>query len=125
MNNAVTIAGNLGRDIEVKHSAAGNAVASFSVAVSRKRGEETETTWVRCVAFGELAENLAGVAHKGTRVIVSGRLQESRWTDKEGSERVTLELVADEAGPSMRWAQRGSGGLPSGMSQDAVNDEPF
>jgi single-strand DNA-binding protein len=118
--NQITIAGNTGNDIELRIANSGTSIASFSVAVNRKRGEETDTTWFRVVAFGEMAENLTEVA-KGTRVIVTGRMSESRWTDADGNERRTMEILADEVGPSLRWKPRGSAG-----GSDAFGEEtPF
>lgn len=106
--NLLTIAGNLTRDPEIRYTQSGVAKASFGVAVARRRkkGDEwiEETTFVDVVCWRDLAEHVAESLHKGDRIMVSGRLDQRTWTDREGKERQAVELVADEAGPSLRWA---------------------
>lgn len=103
--NTIHLTGNLGSDIEARQSGAGTAFASFSIAVNRKVKDEVQTTWIRCVAFGDLATNLDGLG-KGARLMVEGRLSESTYTDKDGNERKNIELLLDDAGISQRFAQR-------------------
>ena len=105
MNN--TYIGRLGRDIELR-AAGSTTVANFSIAMNRKVKGEDQTTWLRVVAFGELAENLAAAAGKGDRVIIVGDLQENSWTDREGNERKTIELIANDGGVALRWSRGGS-----------------
>lgn len=94
--NVVTIAGNIGRDAEVRHTNSGDAVASFSVADSP--GKDKPTIWWRCSLWGKRAEALGQYLTKGSRVTVTGRATERTWTDKEGQERTTLEInVSDVA----------------------------
>lgn len=109
MNGAeLTIVGALGRDFELRYTTGGRAVANTSVASSRryKKGDEwvEDTVWMPIVCWGELAENACASLAKGTRVIVSGRLQQRQWETDEGEKRSVIELVADEVGPSLRWA---------------------
>lgn len=99
--------GNLTRDIELRYAASGTALASFGLAVNRRKkvGDqyEDETSYLKCVAFGSLAENLAQSADKGSRVIVAGYLKQNDWTDKDGNERHELELVVNDAGLELRF----------------------
>jgi single-strand DNA-binding protein len=106
--NSVTVVGNLTRDPELRYTTSGRGVASFGLAVNRRyqqNGEWQEvTSFFNVVAWGDLGENLAASVEKGARVIVTGRL-EQRSYEKDGEKKSIVEIVADEAGPSLRWAQ--------------------
>lgn len=106
--NSITIAGTLGRDPELRYVASGRAVANFSVAVSRRYQVNNEwqeqTSWVNVTCWGDMAENVGASLTKGARVIVSGRL-ETREYEKDGQKRTATDLIADEIGPSLRWAR--------------------
>lgn len=107
--NTVTIVGNLTRDVELKFTASGMAVANFGVAVNNRRknssGEyEDDTSFFDVSCFGSMAENLAESATRGTRVVVTGRMEQRSWETKEGDKRSKVEVIADEVGPSLRWA---------------------
>jgi len=97
-----TIVGNLGRDPESKFLASGDAVCNFSVAVTeswkdKASGDKKEqTTWYRCNAFGKLAEICGQYLKKGSQVLVSGKMQSRKWSDKDGQERESWELKADQ-----------------------------
>ncbi len=98
----ITIAGNVGKDVEVQYGkTSGMAYATMNVAVSRKVKDKFESDWYTVRVFGEMAE-ACGEIKKGERVIVSGRLQLSEWTDKTGAKRLSVELMADEVGRSIR-----------------------
>ena len=107
MSTQVTVIGNLTREIELRYAASGTALASFGLASNRrkKNGDqwEDETSYIKCVAFQTLAENIAASADKGTRLIVSGYLKQNDWVDKEGTERRELELVVNDAGLELRF----------------------
>jgi single-strand DNA-binding protein len=107
MSTQVTVIGNLTRAIELRYSASGTALASFGLASNRrkKNGDqwEDETSYIKCVAFQTLAENIAASADKGSRLIVSGYLKQNDWTDKDGNERRELELVVNDAGLELRF----------------------
>jgi single-strand DNA-binding protein len=97
----VTILGNVGRDPEVRYSSNGNAIASLSIATSRKwksqdgeRHEETE--WHRLTAFGRQAEVLGEYVRKGNRLFVTGYLKTQKWTDNDGIERYTTGVVVEQ-----------------------------
>lgn len=107
----VTVVGNLTADPEVKYSAAGKAWARFTVAQTPRKYDQAAGRWVdgdtlfmRCTAFGPIAENAANSLAKGQRVIAVGKLRQSEWTAQDGSKRTAIELVADEVGPSLQWA---------------------
>jgi single-strand DNA-binding protein len=105
----ITVVGNLTRDPELRFTPGGKAVANLGVAINRRyqvNGEWTEkVSFYTVVAWDTLAENCAASFQKGTRVIVTGRIENRDWEDKDGNKRVTTEIVADDIGPSMRWAQ--------------------
>ena len=100
--NKVIIVGNLGADPDSKSMPSGNMVANFSVATSeswndRDTGERQEKTeWHRVVFFNRLAEIAAQYLKKGSQVYVEGKLQTRKWEDKEGNERWTTEVVANQ-----------------------------
>ena len=145
--NKVQIIGNLGQDPEMRFTANGRAVSTFSVAVNRsyttsegERREETE--WVRVVAWARLAELVSQYLTKGRLVYVEGRMQTRQWDDKEGQRRYTTEVVAqdiqfldrgDSPGVDQQSSQSGqsanASGAPSGGAAptDGVdpNDLPF
>lgn len=101
----ITVTGNLTRDPEIKFGSTGNAFVNFSIAVGRKDKDGNEhTSFFDVTAFGTVAENVGNSLAKGNRVIVSGRMEQSKWTDKEGNERTTFKLIADEVGASLRFA---------------------
>jgi single-strand DNA-binding protein len=108
-DSTVTIVGGLTRDPELRFTGNGRAVASLAVAVSRRyqvNGEwKEDTSYFDVVAWGDLGENAAASLQKGTRVIVTGRLEQRRYETREGDKRSAVEIVADEIGPSLRWAR--------------------
>lgn len=106
-SNDITVAGGLTRDPELRYGAGGGAVAPFSIACGRryqKNGEWVEdTSFFDCVAFGALGEHVAASLRKGDRVIVSGRLEQQTWDDRDGNKRSKLQVIADEVGASLKW----------------------
>jgi single-strand DNA-binding protein len=98
---AVSFAGNLTDDPEVRYTDSGIARAMFRVAVSGRR--EQEASFFTVVVWRDQAEHAAQSLAKGSRVVVVGRLQRT-WTTEDGSARQVVEVVADELGPSLRWA---------------------
>jgi single-strand DNA-binding protein len=99
---AVSFAGNLTDQPELRHTEAGIARAMFRVAVSGRR--EQEASFFTVVVWRDQAERAAVSLSKGSRVVVVGRIQQRAWTAEDGSARSTVEVVADELGPSLRWA---------------------
>lgn len=108
-DNTVTIVGNVTRAPELTFTSGGKPKAEFSVAVNRRYQVNNEwqeqTSFFNVVAWGLSAENAAITLDKGTRVIVSGRLEQRTWEDKNtGQNRSAVEIVADDFGPSLKWA---------------------
>ena len=120
--NKAIIVGNLGRDPEVRYSASGNAIANVTVATTdswkdRQSGERQERTeWHRVVFFNRLAEIVAEYLKKGSQVFIEGRIQTRKWEDKDGNERWTTEIVANEM---QMLGSRGGGGMQSGPADDS------
>lgn len=106
--NTVTLVGNLTRDPELRFTTGGRGVASFGLAVNRRyqqNGEwQDQTSYFNIVAWGQMGENAAATLTKGMRVMVTGRLEQREYTTREGDKRSTIEINADEIGPSLRWA---------------------
>jgi single-strand DNA-binding protein len=108
--NTITIVGNATRDPELRFTASGQARASFGVAVNRRWQNRQTNEWEESVSYfnvncwRELAENVAESVHKGTRVVVSGRLEQRSWETQDGEKRSVIEIEADEIGPSLRYA---------------------
>ena len=98
--NKVILMGNLTRDIELRHTQSGMAIAKFGMAINRKTssqsGEAKESTcFVDLTAFGKSAELLNQYVHKGSPLFVEGRLEYSTWEAKEGGKRSKLEVVVE------------------------------
>jgi single-strand DNA-binding protein len=112
--NKVIIVGNLGRDPETRYMPNGEAVTNIAVATAEKwtdkaSGDKKEVTeWHRIVMFRKLAEIAGQYLKKGSQVYIEGRLQTRKWTDKEGVERYTTEIIADTM--QMLGSRQGAGG---------------
>lgn len=110
MSNNVNLIGNVTRDPELRFTASGQAVASFGLAVNRRWQNRQTQEWEEAVSYfdivcwRELAENVAESITKGTRLIVTGRLEQRSWDTENGEKRSKVEVQADEVGPSLRWA---------------------
>lgn len=100
--NKVILVGNLGKDPEVRYLPSGEAVANITLATTdtwkdKASGDKKEATeWHRVAFFGRLAEIVGQYLKKGRQVYVEGSLRTRKWTDKEGQERYTTEIVASE-----------------------------
>jgi len=94
--NVCTLSGNIGRDAELRHTASGDAVAGWSLAVSTGSRDKPETMWVDCVIYGKRAESLAQYMVKGTKIVASGRLTQRSYTTKAGEARTGLQLSVDQ-----------------------------
>ena len=98
--NKVILVGNLGRDIELRYTPGGTAVATLSLATTEvwndKSGQRQEKTeWHRVVMWGKTAETLAEYLLKGRQIYVEGRLQTRQWDDRDGKKRYTTEIRSD------------------------------
>jgi single-strand DNA-binding protein len=139
VDNNVSIAGNLVADPELRYTKGGAAISSLRVAVNRrwnKNGEwEEETSFFDVTAWAQIAENCAETLTKGMRVVVTGRLEEQRWEDKETQEpRRKIVIIADEVTPSLRWAtaevtkqhgKAGGGQKKAPVGGPVTEEEPF
>ena len=93
---SVTLVGHLGRDVDTKCLSDGTTVANFSIATSRKRGGNEVTTWWRAALFGKRADVLAQYARKGDPLLIQGEPFMRTYTDKDGSERQSLEVAVSD-----------------------------
>ena len=96
INNTVLV-GRLTKDVELKYSQTGTAVARFNLAVNRqfKKDGQPDADFISCVAFGKTAENLANFMRKGSQIGVTGRIQTGSYDDKDGKRVYTTDVVAD------------------------------
>src|SRR3954447_21971472 len=120
----ITVVGNVTDDPELRFTPAGAAVANFTVASTPRSFDRQSNEWkdgdtlfLRCSVWRQAAENVAESLHRGTPVIVQGRLKQRSYETREGEKRTVVELEVDEVGPSLRFAtakvaktSRGSGG---------------
>ena len=124
--NKVIIVGNLGRDPETRYMPNGDAVTNIAVATSeswkdKNTGEKKELTeWHRITFYRKLAEIAGQYLRKGSSVYVEGRLQTRKWTDKDGVERYTTEIIAD----TMQMLGGRSTGGSAGMDDDYGSSAP-
>jgi single-strand DNA-binding protein len=121
--NKVIIVGNLGRDPEIRYMPSGDAIANIAVATSykskdRNSGEQKELTeWHRISFFGRMAEIVGQYLKKGSSVYVEGRLQTRKYTDKDGVERYSTDIVAENM--QMLGGRQGMGGDASYGGDDS------
>ena len=100
--NKVILVGNLGKDPEIRYSPSGAAIANITIATSegwkdKQTGEMKEKTeWHKIVAFQRLAEIMGEYLRKGSQVYIEGKLQTRKWQDKDGQDRYTTEIIANE-----------------------------
>ena len=133
MLNHIVLMGRLTKDPELRRTASGVAVASFSIAVDRDFGKtengDRETDFIDIVAWRQTAEFVSKYFSKGRMAVVSGRLQIRSWTDKEGNKRRNAEVVADNVyfGDSKRDNDQAQGGYtaPAPSSFAAPYSEPY
>ena len=108
--NNVTLVGNITRDPELRFTPTGQATATFGLAVNRRWQNRQTQEWEEATSFfdvvcwREMAENASESLSRGARIIVAGRLEQRSWETQEGEKRSKIEVVADEVGPSIRWA---------------------
>jgi single-strand DNA-binding protein len=107
--NNITLVGNLTRDPELRFTPSGQPLAQFGMAVNRRwqnrQGEwQEDTSFFNVVVWGDHGENASDSLGKGDRVIVTGRLDQRSWETEQGEKRSVIEVIADEVGPSLRWA---------------------
>lgn len=142
-DNSVTVIGNLTREPELRYTNAGRGMAQFGIAVNRRwqnrqSGEwEEQVSFFNVTAWGDLGENCAASLTKGSRVIINGRLEQRSYETQQGEKRSVVEIIADEVGPSLRWAQAtvvrnertggdggGQGGGQGSSGKPVTNEDP-
>jgi single-strand DNA-binding protein len=108
--NSITISGNITREPEMRYTPSGISKVTFGVAVNRSwRNQQTQewdeqTSFFNVVAWRQLAENASASLAKGSRVVVSGRLEQRSWETEAGEKRSIVEIVADDIAASLRFA---------------------
>lgn len=144
--NTMTVVGNLTRDPELKFvKGSGQAFARFSVAdnyswPSKNGGDrESKVSYIDCIVWGAIAENIVESLGKGDRVIVVGRIDQQSWETEDGERRNKLELDVDAIGPDLRFAtaevskvssgdsrpRSGGGRRDTAQTKYADDEEPF
>ena len=136
--NSVTLVGNITRDPELRFTPSGQATVTFGLAVNRRWQNRQTQEWEEATSFfdvvcwREMAENASESLARGSRVIVVGRLEQRSWETPEGDKRSKIEVVADEIGPSLRWAtasvtkneRRGGGEAPMAAASARASAPP-
>ena len=146
-DNTVILVGNITRDPELRYTSGGQANTTFGLAVNRRWQNRQTQEWEERVSFfnvvcwREMAENVAESLAKGSRIVVTGRLDQRSWETQDGDKRSKVEIVADEVAPSLRWANAtvtrnerrdadgprgggGGGGGGGGSSQPPPRNDP-
>jgi single-strand DNA-binding protein len=125
--NSITIAGQLGKDSELRHLPNGDPVCSFSVA--DQQGKNKPTIWWNCSLFGKRAESLQQYLFKGQKVTICGSVSERDWTDKEGNKRKSIDVRVNEidlqGNKQSSNEQNFSATTPANKSVDFDQDIPF
>ncbi len=138
--NKVIVVGNLGQDPDTRYMPSGSAVTNITIATNeswkdKQTGEQKDRTeWHKVAMFGRLAEIAAEYLRKGSQVYIEGKLRTRKWQDKQGNDRYTTEIVADEM--QMLGGRGGAGAPmsdqgpppsppPQGSSDDFDDDIPF
>jgi len=126
--NTITVSGNVTRDPELRFTPSGAGVASFSVAVNRSWQNRQTQEWEEQTSFfdvkcwAQLGQNVSDTLAKGSRVVVSGRLEQRSWETEQGEKRYAFEIVADDVAVSLQYAtaeitkneRREADGAPAG-----------
>lgn len=129
--NKVILVGNLGADPETRYMPSGSAVTNLSVATSeqwkdKQSGEQKERTeWHKVAMFNRLAEIAAEYLRKGSQVYIEGKLRTRKWQDRDGKDRWTTEIIADEM--QMLGGRGGGGGsapMSSGSGTSSAPPQP-
>ena len=123
--NKVILMGNLTRDVEVRTTASGQSVANFSLAISRSwRGQDgqqqDQTSFINCVAWGKVGDIIAQYVHKGSPLLVSGRLDQRSYQDKDGNKRSAVEVVVEDF--NFVGSGRSDNSSPSAPSSNQSNN---
>lgn len=126
--NKVILVGNLGADPETRYMPSGSAVTNLSIATSeswkdKQSGEQKERTeWHKVAMFNRLAEIAAEYLRKGSQVYIEGKLRTRKWQDRDGNDRWTTEVIADEM--QMLGGRGGGGSAPMSSGQGSSSAPP-
>ena len=125
--NKVIVVGNLGQDPETRYMPSGSAVTNLRIATNeswkdKQTGEQKDRTeWHSVAMFGRLAEIAAEYLRKGSQVYIEGKLRTRKWQDKDGNDRYTTEIIADEM---QMLGSRSGGGAPAMSDAPPVSAPP-
>ena len=125
--NKVILMGNLARDPEISYSQSSNlAIARFAIAVNRRfaREGETDVDFFNCTAFGKTAEFVEKYFHKGSRMLLSGRVENDNYTNKNGEKVYSVRIVVDDVEFAERKNSDGGNGGNYGGGQGGGNPMP-
>ncbi len=127
--NKVILVGNLGKDPELKYTPSGVAVTNFSIATSenykdRDGNRQTKTEWHNIVAWRQLAEICGKYLHKGKQIYIEGKITTRKWQDRDGNDRYTTEIVADQMQMLGRAGEDSGGGSNSASGGGYQNPQP-
>jgi len=139
IDNSVTVTGNTTREPELRFTPSGQAVTNFGIAVNRRWQNRQTQEWEEKVSFfdvtcwSQMAENVARSLSKGTRVTITGRLDQRSWETQDGEKRSKVEIVADDIATSLKWAtatverneRPGMVQAPASAPAYNTNEEPF
>jgi len=131
MVNKVILIGNLGADPELRYTQSGTAVATLSLATSRKWKDKEgnmndETEWHRVIVWAATAEFCGNYLSKGSKIYVEGRLQTRKWQDQSGNDKYTTEIIANSVqNLTPRSSDGGGVGGGGGFSEPPLPPEPF
>lgn len=139
--NKAILMGNLTRDVEVRTTASGQSVANFSLAISRSwRGQDgqqqDQTSFINCVAWGKVGDIIAQYVHKGSPLLVSGRLDQRSYQDKDGNKRSAVEVVvedfnfvssgrSDNSSPSASSSNQSTNSKSQDVVIEDIDDKPI
>jgi len=136
--NKIMLIGNLGKDPDMSYTTSGTAVTKFTLAVRRRLGKSAsgerkeDTDWFNIVAWNQLAETCNTYLKKGQKVFVEGRLEQRRYTDKNGAERTAIDVIINDMEMLTPKSQQSSGSSSGGdnfLSNDDslgdLDDHPF
>jgi single-strand DNA-binding protein len=110
-NNTITVVGNVTREPELRFTANGRSQLTLGLAVNHRYPDRSrpgewveETSFFNVVCWADLAENVSSSVQKGSRILVMGRLRQRSWETDNNEKRSVVEIIAEEVGPSLRWA---------------------
>jgi len=128
---AVTIVGNITRDPDLKFTGSGLAMCTFGLAVNNRKKDERgewvdgDPSFYDVVCWRQLAENVTESLHKGTSVIVVGKLRQRSWETDDGTKRSKVEVQADHVVPALNWATAQVSRNEKRTAPVAADEEPF